>query len=655
MNRYLSTLVTPVLVNTYHLSGVCQQLLARRLLNIGVSWFCRGYCMDTGSLAVNNMFVPSTGPASPRPAATKNTKQFAQATLDNPHTVNAQEKTTTDNTAINAQNEPTSQQTQDFSYTLGEKTATQTPREPQDNTKSQEQSPTSAATTQPNSADSHSAQDSLDVATGKDEDATKVLVKPEVMNKSAQLLADLIVSKSNLAAGQTAKPAPTKLGQIVPATSQHNTAPKRSAAEGLFGAGQSAVDQSKIGLKTVLPNAPKEPLTTNNRSGGGENIDKTPASNEIVTATKAHSSRESSEELTAEVLNNGSKTTIAGKKPATGGNSAAQGSQKTAQLSGKELTPEASSAAEKPHTADKPVVSGDQKAPILNDNFTAVQEKPSDSQSRLVGIGSEKSAPVAEKPTNSKADANQHSSALSESSHDNGTKQGTAPSGEPLFKDLNLQQLQISTQAKDRSNSTSNNSSDSDAGHTEQMLSTSNVQTPITEQSSASPQAPKPAGNASSSDVFTGVNEQIQESIYTSLRRGDQQITIRLNPPELGKVIIKFQEQQDQITGLLQVSNAQTRAEIQQALPQIIQNLADSGIQIKRLEVVLTEDHSEQQLLKDQLLQDGWSGRNGSAEDNNYNPDNIGTNEWLTNANGYQRIDEPQEMLVTNNSINMLM
>ena len=93
--------------------------------------------------------------------------------------------------------------------------------------------------------------------------------------------------------------------------------------------------------------------------------------------------------------------------------------------------------------------------------------------------------------------------------------------------------------------------------------------------------------------------------------------------------------------------------EIQQLLPQIIRNLQDSGVQIKRLEVQLS-DQPEQQLFRDQSLQDGWAGQQPGTERGNPNPDTVGTNKWLTNDSTYAGFPEQQEMLVTDDSIDIL-
>ena len=151
----------------------------------------------------------------------------------------------------------------------------------------------------------------------------------------------------------------------------------------------------------------------------------------------------------------------------------------------------------------------------------------------------------------------------------------------------------------------------------------------------------------------------IFESVQTSISQQstDRQITVSLNPPELGKVLIRFQQQEAELTGLMEVNKAQTRFEIEQALPQIIRNLADCGIQIKRLEVTLSnEQQTGQGTLGNQSLQsDGtqqqYSANPGTAENDT---DINESNEWLARNNSYENLSELQEALITDGSINLL-
>ena len=125
---------------------------------------------------------------------------------------------------------------------------------------------------------------------------------------------------------------------------------------------------------------------------------------------------------------------------------------------------------------------------------------------------------------------------------------------------------------ENRNNSPVNQPSNPDMELGTQVLAANNAQSVSTESSPATTTFARTAANTDS-DVT--VSNQIQESINSSLRSGNQQIVIRLNPPELGKVNIKFVEQADEISGLLQVDKPQTRDQIQQALPEILQNLQE--------------------------------------------------------------------------------
>lgn len=205
-----------------------------------------------------------------------------------------------------------------------------------------------------------------------------------------------------------------------------------------------------------------------------------------------------------------------------------------------------------------------------------------------------------------------------------------------------------------------NNSKTADGSNTafEQMLSPNNAQASAFESSSVSAQVGNTTQNVSTANAPTDPGQQIQESIQSSLNQGQRQITVQLNPPELGKVSITFQENEGpsgQLTALLEVSRAETRSQIQSALPEMIRNLADSGINIKRFEVVLT-DQPEQQALKEQsslLTQDNWNSRQGSA--NSGSTENDSSNQWMTETfiNSQKEFGE-QQMQITDKSINVL-
>jgi flagellar hook-length control protein FliK len=100
------------------------------------------------------------------------------------------------------------------------------------------------------------------------------------------------------------------------------------------------------------------------------------------------------------------------------------------------------------------------------------------------------------------------------------------------------------------------------------------------------------------------ISEQIRDSMHASLARGDRQFVIRLHPPELGSVLVRLGEQNEQIHGVLEVSRAETRHEIEQALPEVLRSLQDLGLQVRRVEVTVSDDAGKD-MGGQQLQQDG--------------------------------------------------
>ena len=597
--------------------------------------------MNTNFLTIDNMLFTGTAvaaPPAPKPYTFTNATQYSPAADDTPLPPNTPESTTTYNTPSIAEKEPINKSTQDFSHTLRKTAATEAPQQDQDNTKPEKQDSASAKPSKANPTQSVSAPETpIPLGALVKEVATKM--EPKTGRQLAEFIANLKDGKSPPVAGNAAKSAEIKL--LV------------------------TTDKGQLGLKTVLSNISKG--TADTQPGKGNNNNKILIPNSTVASTKAPGNGENAKELNPNALvDDGSKTTLTNEKTASVDTSVVAGTPKSSVLSGKKLGADtlvyddSKTTNEKTTTTNKSAIPGNEKTPAVNTNFPPVQTKFTERQSPLVGTTPEKSAPIAAQPSGSKAAAPEIVSESSGGSGKESPRAGNKVLDNPTVQELNVTVVQVSTgQTKNRGSSTSNDSSDSDL---EQILSHNNPQTPVTEQSPNSAAGAKTAalpGHTSPSSVSADIGKQILESIHSSLSQEgqNQQITIRLNPPELGKVFIKFDEQDNQITGLLEVSKPQTRIEIQQALPQIIRSLQDSGIQIKRLEVVLSEgEQPEQEALKDQSLQNGWTHQHDST--NSYmgvnNPDTNGINEWLISNNSYENISELQEALTTEGSINML-
>jgi flagellar hook-length control protein FliK len=165
----------------------------------------------------------------------------------------------------------------------------------------------------------------------------------------------------------------------------------------------------------------------------------------------------------------------------------------------------------------------------------------------------------------------------------------------------------------------------------------------------------------SDNDVSAQISKHISETISSSTiqQGGEKQITIHLNPPELGSVMIKFSEKNSELTGTLQVSKAETKVEIENALPDIIRSLSESGIQLKRIDVVSTENRfSANDSNKEQLTQGDNSGHSGQNDSHNQNAGADDFNksrfqQWFSNTIEYSRGYSAQNQFASS-SINML-
>jgi flagellar hook-length control protein FliK len=135
---------------------------------------------------------------------------------------------------------------------------------------------------------------------------------------------------------------------------------------------------------------------------------------------------------------------------------------------------------------------------------------------------------------------------------------------------------------------------------------------PLSQHSMAETQAG--AGGGPAEDVAQSVGEQILDSMRASLDRGDNELVVRLHPPELGTVLVRFRENGEQISGLLEVSRSDTRHEIEQVLPPVLRSLQEAGIQMERLEVVLS-GQPERDLARGQPQQDAWPQQHASSQD----------------------------------------
>ncbi len=565
-----------------------------------------------------NLFTgnASLGNALSRPAsanANKDDSQFASTTADNPAPADTPKTTTTDNEPAVIQSQSADTPPEEFRNSLQEQMAADKSAKNQAGTKSKnENAPAGVAVKHNLAQDWLAAEFSATVENSHDGVATKVLPKAGV--ELARMIAEYKAANNfGPNTGQTA-------GQI------ENTSTETD--------GQS-------GQNPVLADPAGGTAAADTAGGTTENA-------AVAATTENLPGQENTEESNPQVAAGQSQTVSADENPAIVDNDNATTSEvpKTSTSNSGELTIETSvgdnktavvETSEKPAISDTPGEASIKEGPIEagNNISDARQSGPGQDTPIVSGV--------------SQPGATGQNSSESSSSED-------GSSGEPSAKDSAPVIVQAATaQGKDNQNSTSDSSSDSTGF--EQILTAGTaagagpVVTEFSEVSAG------PADKTSTGDVSANVSEQIQESIGASLRQGNNQITIQLDPPELGKVLVKFQEQDGQIIGQLEVSKAETRVEIQQILPEIVRGLQESGVPLRRIEVLMTEQ-SGNQSLKDQSFENGHGGASGRH--NSANPDtsenNTYDNEWLTSSanNTYNGFAEEEQMYADDNSISIL-
>jgi len=589
--------------------------------------------MNTNVSIIDNMVTPIAGAvrASSKPNTTEEAPQFSTGPQDNWPQVSTPETPKPDNTFIQTHDKAAKKPARDFGHTLRKTAAAETPPKKPSSAKPKEQGPSCGAFPKVEPGQPLLTQESpiLTILPVKKAGA-EIPAKPGASGKPARLIAAnqakesaSVLAQSLGSAAATAKP-----GDLTPQALEAKNKSALLTSTGI-----------RTNLKVVVPEVLKQVPKIDTSLEASKKPNKAPVLSKTLVDTK----------LTAAAVAAGSKTTTAdtktaavtaGEKQIIAGTSASADRQETVELSG------------------KTILAGE-KISALSTGVPALQAKSSEARSRPLGVDPEKSVRAAEKPTDNKAAVPQ---ALSEFSGSHRKESlGNHLSDSSTFQKLNAAQVHVSTDAtKTRGSLTSNDNGHSNA---RDMLSDSNSQTPVTEKFPTSAGNAKPAnlpGQTSSADVSAEIGKQILESIHSSWsrQRGDRQITVRLNPPELGKVFIRFREQDAQITGVLEVSRTQTRLEIEQALPEIIRNLANCGIQMKRFEVMLSDgEQSGQEALKDQSLPNGGTPQQNSANPGTgrNDPDTDGIGEWSTDPNSYQNISAWQEAFITDGSINILM
>ncbi len=595
----------------------------------------------------------------PKPAETSRAKKFSSAPADNRPESTGSKTTKTDNThPVSEQNETDTGSSQDFDSTFDEKIKIGTKTQPQAEKKNENKSDKAAPATpsaQPFALDELIAASLVHAKTsttvplagqiGKPLITKPVIIKPVI---ARPVITQPVITKPVITQPVITKPVITESVSTKPdITKPVITKPVITKPDITNPVITNPVITKPVITKPVItkPDITKPEQTT------PENIGKPQVSvNAPVVSDKIADPDKTAVSPSEKVVIKDGPVITSEPKPDPQSGKARPHATPAAPINNNKIT----AGSEELVAADKPLVADSPKTQLSNATVAASPDQSSHSQQKVL-IGQGGSAPAAEQVISNTADTgrkDRHSKTELFELPENNAVQAKNLSVKSITPEMTQSQIQSSAlQVENRGNLPGNQVSNTTVELGEQLISSNSTQPAAAEQSPESTAFTKIAGNTNSSD---SVSTQIQESIHSSLNSNNQQIVIRLDPPELGKVAIKFTEQGNDITGVLQVERVQTRDQIQQALPEIIQNLQDSGIQIKRIEVVLS-NQQEQYSAKDQSStagQGNFSGQQGS-QDPELQRNNSDYAQWLTNTDNIAEYMQPQIQL-TENSVNVL-
>lgn len=89
------------------------------------------------------------------------------------------------------------------------------------------------------------------------------------------------------------------------------------------------------------------------------------------------------------------------------------------------------------------------------------------------------------------------------------------------------------------------------------------------------------------------LTEQITANLSSNVQGNTREITVQLNPPELGRVRIEFQNDGDAVRGVVHVENSRTLSDLSREAPALIERLTEAGIQVRNLEFQMNTDGRE--------------------------------------------------------------
>ncbi len=304
-----------------------------------------------------------------------------------------------------------------------------------------------------------------------------------------------------------------------------------------------------------------------------------------------------------------------------------------------------SSAVETPSTSVSEPVS----QPAVKADFTAVMEqKQSDAQSSQGDSSSQTPSKQAPREANVQSpEASTFAQAWQ------GAPNPYAAGSQPARPVQEQKGVEVVASVTEAAPVTTDGTSTSDA---EELFKTLDNFAPGSTSTTTSTSAVTTAG--ASAATGAKVADQITTHIQANRTTLGEEMVIRLDPPELGRIRIQIRSMNGELTGVIRADNRQTLVELQRESSSLMQRLNDAGVQIKTLDMGMSDmsqqGRNEQSFSQAQNTYSMFQQNQGGGR--GYGYQHGGANETNENyQNDSQAHNAQNEQLITDSAVNVML
>jgi len=136
--------------------------------------------------------------------------------------------------------------------------------------------------------------------------------------------------------------------------------------------------------------------------------------------------------------------------------------------------------------------------------------------------------------------------------------------------------------------------------------------------------------NTPQTETYTRVIDQVVQEIRLRLFQGQTDMTVKLNPAELGALRLHVSQTADGMTSQIQASSDHVKGLLQANLPTLIQSLSDAGLKMEH--VTVTSGPSYNSLMHDHAPGTAYQQGNKSHQDNSKGSRDTGLDPAMINA-----------------------